>query len=156
MAHFSEIETPENYVPGGPGDMVRRTIERGGGTFKVIVDHRGVAVYDMANVDVLPDYHSADLWVVGGLEGSLGEAQLGKEWEAMLDMIQQWYDHRVMTKQEIFVGTWICPETGLMHTDYVDFHMHQEDALEVARVRGELAIYNPVTDETVHLDTAAA
>lgn len=155
MANFSTIETAENYVHGGPLEMVRRTIKNGGGTFKIVIDHRGVAIYDMAKVEILPDFRGSDVWIVGGVEGRGGEVLLGREVETIREMIRAGYDSEAPSRREQFLGTWIDPKTGIMYVDCIDFHMHESDALKVARVRGELAIYNLATDETVHMDAVS-
>jgi hypothetical protein len=45
-------------------------------------------------------------------------------------------------------GAWKSPDNGHIYFDVVDFYDDKESALEVARARGELAVFDIATGET--------
>ena len=93
-----------------------------------------------------------DLWTVGGdtrpaasftysPDDSLASSRMA---DALCRVLGSYDD---VPYRPAYIGTWI--DDGTVYVDAVSLHPTREDALAVAYVRGETAVYNLATGETV-------
>ena len=125
--------------------VATHTVKNGGGTFKLQVDKLGgKPVFTLSEVGA-----DADLWSVGGAVPSLIR-ELDEKYPtdtiegALTEAIIQSYK-RFGFESSNFFGAWV--NEGKVYVDLIDLIEDKDEAVELAKSRQELAIFNLYTFE---------
>lgn len=116
-------------------DLLDSALQDGGGTFQ------------SNGVKIRSDHFTTDVWVVGGKTPSLKRRLNGSVLPADIQVVSAW----LFNNPSDIYGSWLEDETGITYIDAVDLVEDQFDAVVMGKERGELALYNMVTGETVEL-----